>query len=178
MGIKIAELKAIISADNKSGLTTDSANALDVVRNFARSFITTTLRTLEESIIESATGQKGGLAGLFGNTLGSLIGGLFGFGGIKKNAAGGPILAGGLYSMNEPGAEGEWFIPTKNGYVLTRNDARQALTNAASGQMPGHVVINNHFHITTPSNHITRESQQQVAARAGMAARAALERNS
>jgi tape measure domain-containing protein len=154
-------------ADLQNDLLSSQESFSNIMRGFFRNFITSTLSEVEQAMVEKMTGQKGGLAGMLGATIGSVIGGFFGFGGgVPKRAAGGSALANKLHIWNEPGAEGELFVPSQNGYILNRKDAMAAVSSAMTQRGGGTTyVINNTFHVTSPNGAITKESQAQMAAK-------------
>ncbi|MFN7948383.1 MAG: hypothetical protein U0Z53_23730 [Blastocatellia bacterium] len=96
-----------------------------------------------------------------------------GYGG--KRAQGGHVVGGWLYQVNENGPE--YFRPDVSGSIMPHH-ALPALTGAAAAQAAAQpVTVINHFHITTPASHVSRESQQQIAARTSAALNHAQRRN-
>jgi hypothetical protein len=63
---------------------------------------------------------------------------------VEKKAAGGPVSANNPYIWQEYGYSGEKFVPSQNGYVLSRADAKRILQEEGRG---GGGVTNN-FNIT------------------------------
>ncbi len=57
-------------------------------------------------------------------------------------AVGGPVTAGGNYRWQEYGYRGEKFIPSQDGYVLSRSEAAAILAKAAQGGNSGGSTIN------------------------------------
>lgn len=176
----LKEVYTGLFADLQNDLVSGQEKLSDVMRGFFRNFITSTLSELEQKIVEQMTGTKGGLAGLLGSAVSGLIGGFFGFGGVPKRAAGGTALANKLHIWNEPGAEGELFVPSQNGYILNRNDAMRAVSSAMSQQGSGGntYILNNYFQVTSSNGQITKESQSQMAAKMAASLRQAEGRNS
>lgn len=126
---------------------------------------------LKGAINGAVSGAAGGVAGKFGGGGSSAGSGTITAVDINERprivgarANGGDVKAGSSYIWNEPGAEGEWFIPSHDGFILNRRDAMTALSNSAPQQRGGNNITIN-FHVTAPNGQITRESQQQAAAR-------------
>lgn len=148
------------------GLTSGSENALDVVKGFARSFFNNMITEIQSAVISNATGGKySSLSGMLGGVIGGVVSGLFGFGGVPKRAAGGDVKAKMPYIWNEPGAEGELFVPSHSGYILNRRDAMNAVSSATSQQGGNTYNLSVTFAVNAPNGTITRESQSQAAAR-------------
>lgn len=147
------------------GLVFGTESVTDVLRNGLRNLINTTLSTMNETIVENMTGVKGGLGGLLGTTIGGLLSGFMGFGGgVPKRAAGGPVMAGMPYLVNEETPNSELYVPSRNGYILNRRDAMAAVGNASS-RSGNTYNLSVSFHVNSSNGQITRESQHQAAQR-------------
>jgi tape measure domain-containing protein len=141
----------------------------DLARNLLLQTVNDIFNQLISNILLKATGgQSDSIGGLIGNAIGGLFGGFFGGG----KAGGGPVYAGVPYMVGEKGPEP--FIPSADGYVLNRNDAMRAMSQGG-----GQTVVNvsNNFNITTPGGQVSRETQVQIAARAGESIDHAVRRN-
>lgn len=61
----------------------------------------------------------------------------------ERRASGGPVDKNTMYTWQEPGAEGEAFVSKTGGYVLNKDDAKQALASGGGVNIaPGAIVIN------------------------------------
>lgn len=114
-------------------------------------------------LIAMLQGQMAGGGG-FGGILSSFLGNIFGGG----RAAGGPVMAGGFYEVNERGPE-----------MLEMGGRQFLMMGGQSGRVNPRVPsgggsVTNNFHISGP---VDRRTQQQIAEAAGRGVRMAQARN-
>lgn len=151
-------------------LLTRTESLGDVARNLLLSTVNDIFNSLISEIMLKATGgESSSIGGFLGKAIGGLFGGLFGGG----RADGGPVYAGVPYLVGEDGPEP--FVPFSDGYVLNRNDAMRAMSQGGGGQTV--VQVTNVFHITAPGGQISRETQNQIAAKTALAITHASQRN-
>jgi lambda family phage tail tape measure protein len=138
-----------------------------IIADFARIAIKQGITGPLANALMGAIGSGGGSSSGAGSSdlIGSLVAGLAGGG----RAIGGPVHAGGLYKVNEKGP-GEVFEAGGSQWLMAANDGQ--IKAAANGG--GGVTVHNTFVLDQPAS---RETQQQVARRAGQSIDAAVRRN-
>lgn len=112
-----------VQGDLRSGIAdaiVDGENLQDTLAGIAKSFAKA---AIEAALFGDATSGLGG-----GGLIGSLVGALTG-----RRASGGPVSAGGAYLVNENTAKSEIFVPSRNGAILTANQAQRAIAGGGSG---------------------------------------------
>lgn len=110
-----------IQGTMESGLTsilTGQQSVADGVKSMAAQIISDLMRVLVVQRMLGSFSSGGG--GLFGRV----------FSGLAGRASGGAVMAGTAYNVGEHGAEP--FVPSVNGRILSRADAKQALSGGGS----------------------------------------------
>lgn len=98
-------------------------------------FVTTYKRTVNMDENKGGSGGGGGTGGQSGDQDPSMT------------ATGGPITAGNPYQWQEYGYKGEVFVPSMDGFVLSRADAKRILSEAGKGGGGG----GNTYNLTMPT---------------------------
>lgn len=154
----------------EDALTTFATTGKLSFKSFADSVVADITRIIIKQQIMNALGMGsgGGGGGGIGSWISTAASALFG-----ARATGGPVMAGGMYRVNETGAP-EMLESNGQSYLLT--GGRDGRVTPAS-QVSGGTNFTQHLHITVAGNADAR-SAQQIAAASGRAAQRALARNS
>jgi tape measure domain-containing protein len=167
------------SFDNALGeLLVNPSNWRDTLSSFANSFFS----DLQSAMLQHLTG-KSSIGAILGDIVGSFLSGLLG-GGAKAGgrASGGPVYAGKAYVWNEPGAQGELFVPASNGYILSRRQAEQAVAAgvAAQGGARGFSIgtLNINVPIHAPGGNVPAQTRRQIATEVAAEIQHVMRRNS
>lgn len=168
----------------EDALTTFATTGKLSFKSFADSVVADITRIIIKQQIMNALGMGSGgssiggwlstaATALFGGSTSSAPVGFASAAGINGGrASGGPVMAGGIYQVNETGAP-EMLESGGRSYLLA--GGREGRVTPASQVGGGtNFTQTNHFHITGP---VSRESQAQIAAASGRAAQRALARN-
>jgi tape measure domain-containing protein len=166
------------SFDNALGeLLVNPSNWRDTLSSFANSFFS----DLQSAMLQHLTG-KSSIGAILGDIVGSFLGGLLG-GGAKAGgrASGGSVYAGKAYIWNEPGAQGELFVPASNGYILSRRQAEQAVAAGVAGQGGARGInvgsININVPIHAPGGSVPAQTRRQIATEVAAEIRHVMGRN-
>ena len=170
----------------EDALTTFATTGKLSFKSFADSVVADITRIIIKQQIMNALGMGSGGSSING-WLSTAATALFGGGSAPASApgfasaaginggraSGGPVMAGGMYRVNETGAP-EMLESNGQSYLLT--GGRDGRVTPASQVQAGH-NFTQHLHITVAGNADAR-SAQQIAAASGRAAQRALARNS
>lgn len=134
----------------------------DAIRAFFDNLFDQLLTLATQNIAQQIGGAIGGNGG--GTNWFNVAAGLFGYGGGK--AAGGDVMPGMAYKVNEKTPNSEWFVPTSPGQIVP-----------AEKMMGRGMQVVQHFSIEAPRGTVTRQTESQIGASAARSLSQANRRN-
>ena len=186
LGAAANEVKLRIQGGLKDALAgtiddvlTGAVKGKDAVRQLGNAVFEMISKIIAEKLAAQAVDSSAGSA--IGSFIASMFhtGGMVGSGGAQRRAVSPLVFAGAprFHAGGFPGLKADEVpaILKRREEVLTANDPRNRLNGGGGGLV---VQQTNTFQISAPDGRISKESQQQTAARVGQATRRAIRRNS